>query len=405
MHTTTLAAEGDPPLVTATDFADDPHAKLKALREHHPLVQLGEGQYFALRAVDVIAMLTDPRTIQIEGSDYARLSGIPAGPTNRFLADFFLLSNDDAHRAKRKIFAKSFSMGRIRAQERHIRMVADAIVSELPRGEPFDFVEHMAARIPAEMIARLFGLPISDVPFFSQRIYTLARAFTPAYPDEEHEEIDHAAGELFAYVEYQLTRRYSVPEDDLLTATLHDWQGEPRIDFKSLVHQVMGMMVGGVDTTRAAFAMLVSLLLQHPQQWQAVLDDRSLAPGAVAEALRYEPSVGSIARMTVEPITIGDFLLPVGTMVRVSTMSAMRDPELYADPDQFDIFRKDHPRLHAVFGHGPHRCIGEMLARIEMEQALRALAVGAPDIELLEAPEIIGFGGIRRITPMMVRIP
>ena len=87
------------------------------------------------------------------------------------------------------------------------------------------------------------------------------------------------------------------------------------------------------------------------------------------------------------------------------TMSAMRDPELYADPETFDMRRTDHPRLHLIFGQGPHRCIGEMLARPEMEESLEALLADAPGIEIETAPRMVGFGGIRQVTPMIVRIP
>ena len=125
-------------------------------------------------------------------------------------------------------------------------------------------------------------------------------------------------------------------------------------------------------------------------------------PGAVAEGLRYNPSVGSIARFTREPVQIDRVTLPPGVMLRLNTISAMRDPDLYDNPDRFDIRRGDHPKLHMVFGLGPHRCIGEMLARIEMEESLGALLAGVDHIELVTVPELIGCGGIRQITPMEV---
>jgi cytochrome P450 len=145
-------------------------------------------------------------------------------------------------------------------------------------------------------------------------------------------------------------------------------------------------------------------LLEHPLEWVAVKADQSLIPGAVAEGMRYDPSVGSIARFTSEPLEIGYVWLSAGVMLSVSTMSAMRDPALYADPGRFDIRRADHPRLHPVFGLGPHRCIGEMLARLEMEEGLAALISATPDIEMEAPPRLLGFGGIRQITPMPVRI-
>lgn len=384
---------------------NEPHAAFAAWREDHPVLELGEGHYIVLRADDVATMLSDPRTRQIDGARYVALGRIPDGHVARILEDAFLLDNDETHRAKRGMFARAFAHGEIRKTRAQIRVAAERIVAALPQGERFDFVEAMAARVPAEMIAEILGLPVCEVPWFAPRVYRLARALTPNYPLHDHAEIEMAAGELFAYVERHLCMRLEAPNEDLLSSVVHSWDRARTISFDSLVHQVITMIVGGSDTTRANFAMLVALLLRHPQQWHALLADPELVEGAVSEGLRFEPSAGSVARMTCEPITLSGVEIPAGAVVRASTMSAMRDPAAYADPEVFDIHRTDHPRLHMAFGAGPHRCIGEVLARIEMEEGLAALAAAAPGIELLDAPSLTGFGGLRQIGPMWVRIP
>ncbi|MEZ5933991.1 MAG: cytochrome P450 [Alphaproteobacteria bacterium] len=390
--------------VDPTTLMDDPHAAFARLRPHHPVIEIGEKQYMALRADDVLALLTDPRTKQIEGPDYVRLRAIPDGAAARFLADFFLFANSDAHRAKRRLFARAFGFAAIRAARGQIRVVADEIVDTLPRGENVDFVDQMAARIPAEMIAVILGLPVVEAPYFASRVYEFARAIAPVYPIAEHDRIEAAALDLFAYVDQHMRARLKAPRDDVLSTLIADWQKDPVISFASLVNQVLGIIVGGSDTTRAAFAMLVALLIRHPEHWAAVRAQPSLIPGAVAEALRYEPPVGSIARFTTKALEVGGAALPAGVQLSVSTLSAMRDPGHYRSPERFDIHRIDHPRLHAVFGHGPHRCIGEMLARIEMEEGLAALLAGVSEIEMETTPRMRGFGGIRQITPMRVRI-
>lgn len=391
-------------VVSPQDLDEDPHAQFAALRTEHPVLQLGDRHFMALRASDVMALLSDPRTKQIEGPDYVRLNGIPDGATARLLRDFFLFGNDAEHRAKRGMFARSFAHGAIRAAQPEIRAVARRIVADLPRGESFDFIDHMAARVPAEMIAAILGLPQSETAYFAPLVYAMSRAVSPVYPIDDHDEIETAVSELFRYVVDHMRARSENPRDDLLSRLVGDWKDDPVITFSCLVHQVLGIIVGGTDTTRAAFAMLVSLLLQHPQQWTALRDDTSLIPGAVSEGLRYDPSVGSIARFTIAPVEVSGVHIPAGVMLRVSTMSAMRDPEFYADPDRFDIRRGDHPRLHPVFGSGPHRCIGEMLARLEMQEGLEALVRAVPEMELQTPPRLQGFGGIRQITPMQVVI-
>jgi cytochrome P450 family 103 len=128
-----------------------------------------------------------------------------------------------------------------------------------------------------------------------------------------------------------------------------------------------------------------------------------LIPGAVAEAMRYEPSVGSIPRFTVEEIEVDGYLVPRNAILSVSTLSAMRDESLYADPDRFDMTRADHPRRHLVFGGGVHRCLGESLAKAELEEGLAAITARTPGLRVVgEPPRLIGHSGIRRMTGMNV---
>lgn len=393
-----------PPFIDPRTLSDNPHANLAALRVHYPVIRLGEKQYMALRAGDVMDLLTDPRVKQIEGPDYAAVQRIPDGAAKRIVSDFFLFSNGDAHRVRRGRFARTFAHGAMRAARSRVRAVADEIVAELPRGESFDFIDRMAARVPSEMIAAILGLPRSEAAFFAARVHRLCRVTSPVYPHEDHHRIEAAANELFAYVENHMRARIEIPRNDLLTALVADWHENPSISFDSLVIQVLGIIVGGSDTTRAGFAMLVALLLRYRDQWEAVKADPALIPGAVEEAIRFEPPVGSVPRFTTAEVEIGGVTIEPGVMLRLSTMSAMRDPLIYANPNRFDINRADHPRLHTAFGGGPHRCIGEMLARIEMQESLAALIAAAPDIEMETVPRMTGFAAIRQITPMPVRI-
>ena len=84
-------------------------------------------------------------------------------------------------------------------------------------------------------------------------------------------------------------------------------------------------------------------------------------------------------------------------------LTSLRDPQVYADPDRFDVFRSDHPRLHPVFGSGPHRCLGEILARIELEEALKALARQLPHLAMDGPPPVMrGYGAVRSISDLFV---
>jgi cytochrome P450 len=119
--------------------------------------------------------------------------------------------------------------------------------------------------------------------------------------------------------------------------------------------------------------------------------------------LRYEPSVGSAGRVAREEIRLDGHVVPAGSLILLSTLSALRDEAVYAHPDTFDVRRTDLPRLHPVFGGGAHRCIGEALARIELEEGLGALTRLAPRLRLTGAmPVLQGHSGIRRIDALRV---
>lgn len=384
---------------------EDTHEQLARLRREHSVISLGENQYMALKANDVMDILSDSWTRQMDGENYARYNQLPEGYAARFLRDFFLFQDGEGHRAGRSLFMRAFAPRAIQALDRRIGLIADLIVADLPRGEDFNFLKKMAARIPAETMASILGLPDCDAMYFGERVHSLARIITPVYPHEHHDDIEEAARELFDYLEEQVLERLESPGDDFLSAVVSDWKELGTFPLETLINHIVGLVIGGTDTTRTTFAMLVGLLLQHPGQWQALKSDRSLVPGAVSEAMRYDPVAGSIARIATLPKTLAGVLIPAGAVIRANVMSAMRDPGLYDNPDLFDITRTDHPRQHLVFGLGAHRCICETLARMEMEAGLTALIDAAPGIELVTAPRLIGFGGIRQITEMTVRIP
>jgi Cytochrome P450 len=169
--------------------------------------------------------------------------------------------------------------------------------------------------------------------------------------------------------------------------------------------QITSVILAGADTTRMALSSTLSQLLQHPEQWQALYaDPDGLKAGAAAEGLRFDPVIGSLPRVAIREFELSGVRVPEGTVLAPLVIAALRDPEVYADPGRFDIHRADHPRYHPVFGAGAHRCLGEALARAELEEALAVLAREAPGSELVRAPVLKGLSGARGIDAMRVRL-
>ena len=389
--------------VSASEMARASAAEIDACRRAAPLVRSDPQRVVALRAADVLPLSSDPRLPQIPGNRFVAAFGLPPGRVQAFLKNMMLMTNGAEHHRMRGAFAKTFAHPVIRGKRAEIRAVADAIVADLPRGRDFDFLDLCASRLPAEVIATVLGLPVTESRWFAEEVYSLSRCLTIPYAMEDHDAIEASAEALYGFVEAALEERRAMPREDLLSALAAD-ETARALEAEVLTYQVMLLLLAGADTTRSGFTMLVGRLLGDQALWQEVRDNRELIPAAVDEALRLEPPVGSLPRFVAAPIEVGGCPVAAGQIMGLSTLSAMRDEACHADPEYFHLHRGDHVKLHPVFGGGAHRCLGEMLARIELEEGLAALIEAAPEITFVEAPRMLGFSGIRRATPMVLRI-
>jgi cytochrome P450 len=392
------------PIADFTALLGDPHGVMAGLRDYAGLMRTDDRRVAALRFEDVRSLASTPAAIQVPGASYADVAQIPPGRVRDFVASSMLMSNGDEHARRRGAFAKSFAQAAIRARRTQVRAVADAIVADLPRGQPFDLHDEASSRLPVESIAAILGLTGTDRGWFREQVYMLGCCLAPPYDLGAHDRIEAAAGALHDLVAAELAARRAAPRDDMLSELVGD-ENARALDPEDLVQQVTTLILAGSDTTRSAFTIIVALLLDdRVERWERVVGDRDMIPAAIDEALRIEPPIGTMRRFLPAPVQVAGTEVAGGQMLALMTMSAMRDPARFGEPDLFDMDRTDRMRPHLVFGGGAHRCLGEMLARIELEEGLAALVDAAPGIEMLERPSIHGFGGIRRATPLVARI-
>tara|TARA_R110002110_G_scaffold7228_4_gene36621 strand:+ start:213 stop:1424 length:1212 start_codon:yes stop_codon:yes gene_type:complete len=379
--------------------------EIDALRREVPVLRTTSNRVSILRDHDVRALMSHPGLVQIPGPEFCDFVGIPPGRCRTFLETFMLMTNGEDHKHRRGAFARVFAHPVLRQKRDQVRVVADRVIADLPRGAPFDFLALCASRLPAEMIAEVLGLNTEDSGWFAQHVYSLSKCLMlPFVGSEDIDEIEVSADALYEFVAATLEDRRTAPQDDMISMLVTD-ESDRALESEELIYQIMGLILGGSDTTRSGFNMIVARLLSDRSLWDEVKADRRLIPNAINEALRLEPPVAGVARYSVGPIDVAGVTLAAGQLVGLATMSAMRDETLITDPEVFDLHREDQPLPHVVFGAGAHRCLGEMLARLEMEEGLSALLDSAPDIELIEAPEMVGVLGLRKSTPMIARIP
>ncbi|MGR3322574.1 MAG: cytochrome P450 [Pseudooceanicola sp.] len=379
------------------------HAHVEAQREMGDLARDSIGMIHVFSQDALFELLNDDLTRQVE-VEGALLRGITSGPIYDFYANSVLMSNGARHTARRRPLARTFAFPLMRALRPEIREAVDALLAGIDRDAPVDFLERVAGPLPAGVIARILGVPEADAPRFAALVYSAIRILQ----NRSAEVLEEAARDLAAlenYVNGLMEARRAEPRDDFLSRFIADADAGGDLDENEIRIQIVSLIFGGSDTTRAALTMAVTRLLEHPDQWRMLCADPETWKGpAVEEALRFDPVVGGLGRVAIRDFDFRGWAIREGTIFAPSIVGAMRDPAVYADPFRFDITRTDHPRHTPAFGGGPHRCLGEALARVELEEALAALAAAWPDMAIEgPPPELKGLSGTRSITGLTLR--
>jgi cytochrome P450 len=390
-----------PPTMTLAELEADTHGTFRRYRKTHSVVLHEAGGYFVLRFADVDRLSKDPRLCGTETA-FPRKLGLEQGAMFDIFDHGMLTANGDTHRRRRAPFSKLFAVRAISEMRPHIRRTIEEVIDELYDDGEMEFVDTFASPIPARVIADLFGLPREDIPDFARDSYEATQILTFGLSPERIADIDKAGERLRDYIVKVLDERRRKPRGDFLSAYLAAATEAGEMSPEEILHQIVMLVAAATDTTRISIAAQTSLLLQNRQQWTEVCRDPSLIPAAVAEGLRLEPSGSAVTRMVREDIEMDGTVIPAGNLISLSTMSAMRDERVFDHPDAFNIHRTDMPRLHPVFGYGVHRCIGEALARAELEESLAAITTRIPHLQMDKPPAIIGHYGVRRVGEMRV---
>jgi cytochrome P450 len=279
------------------------------------------------------------------------------------------------HTRYRRIFQKAFLPNTVRSwSEQLVEPVVTGLVDRFVGRGHADLVAEFTLHYPFEIIYRQLGLPPEHQALFQKLAVTQTTYHvSPATAAE-------AGRKLGDYFVQMVRDRRANPRDDLPTLlSTAEVEGE-RLPENIVVSFLRQLMNAGGDTTYRGTGTLLLGLLTHPEQLEAVRRDRSLVPQAIEEALRWDGPVGVMMRQVASDTVFDGVELKAGALVDVVASSANRDARVYDDPDRFDIFRE--PRKHLAFATGPHVCIGQHLARVEMERALTQLLDRLPNLKL-----------------------
>jgi cytochrome P450 len=364
------------------------HQELKALREQGWLASMPlgfvvldrEGGEFFLRS----------RSFTFPGLKIAEIFGIDEGPLAEEIRRNILHVNGADHSRLRALVNPAFTP---RAVERWRPFMRETIATLLEATEPGDdVVETLARPYPSRVIATLMGAPVADADRLWAWSNVIQRQFGMTVA-QERPQIERAVTEFSAYTQRLLDAKRAHPGEDLVSQLVG------RSDDTEILHLVLNVLVGGVDTTQAQLAHALRLFATHPDQWELLGDRPELAPRAVEEVVRFEPITPFTARIAMEDVPYRDVLFPEDTIVLVCAHTGNRDD--LDQPDTFDITRE--PRRVLTFGAGPHHCLGVNLAKAELQTALAHLAPRMRDLELVGEPAFGTIDGIYGLDALALR--
>ncbi|MEH0399062.1 cytochrome P450 [[Kitasatospora] papulosa] len=373
------------PMPRAEGCPFDPPPALKKEQEQGPLrkVRLWDGTtpWLVTRYADQRALLADPRT----SADITR-PGYPSSAPVRGSSFSFILMDDPEHARQRRMVTAPFTIKRVEAMRPAVQKIVDGLIEDMLAGPPrADLVQAFALPVPSLVICELLGVPYADHDFFQENSKILiSRSAAP-------EERGAAHAKLIGYLDELMGHKIARPADDLLSG-LGTRVGAGELSRREAAETGVLLLIAGHETTANMIALGTLALLEHPDQLALLRDsdDPKAVAGAVEELLRYlNITHGGRRRVAVEDIEIGGEVIRAGEGIIVPNDIGNRDPEVFADPDRLDLGRD--ARRHVAFGFGVHQCLGQPLARMELQVVYSTLYRRIPTLRLDAGLEDLSF--------------
>lgn len=375
------------PMTRAARCPFDPPPSARQEQEQGPIRQVrlwdGNTPWYVTRHAVGRALLADSRV----SADIAR-PGYPApAPVDGSGSGLsFILMDDPEHARLRRMVTAPFAVKRIEALRPAVQRIADDLIDGmLATSGPLDLVEAFALPLPSLVICELLGVPYADHDLFQEHSRTVIRRGV------DRTEQRQAFEALGAYLGQLLHRKMQQPEEDLLS-DLGRRVADGELDTAGAVQMGILLLIAGHETTANMIALGTLALLEHPTERDRLRDDPdpALVASAVEELLRYLTIThDGRKRVATEDIDIDGVTIRAGDGIIVATDLGNRDADVFPDPDRLDVGR--NPRTHVAFGFGVHQCLGQPLARMELQVAYATLFRRIPTLTLATSLEQIPF--------------
>ncbi|MEO3829556.1 cytochrome P450 [Actinomadura sp. B10D3] len=363
-------------LISGEFWGRDPHAELRWIRDNAPVYWDPSAEVWGISTYAAVKYVSRHPELFCNGQ------GIR--PDNGPLP-MMIDMDDPEHKLRRKLVSAGFTPRRVASRRAYLERICDEIIDRVCERGECDFVADLAAQLPLIVIGDALGFAARDRQTLLAWSDDMLRALTGG----DDPALLARAAEAFAgfneYASAVVADRRACPRDDLISALTHATVDGQRLDHESLLQESLLILIGGDETTRHVISGGMWQLFRHPEQRRALTEDPSLIPAAVEEMLRWVSPIKNMARTATRDTVLDGRAVAEGDTLLLLYPSANRDRAVFTDPDAFDIAR--HPNEHLAFGNGPHFCLGNSLARLELQVMFGRLLARLPDLEPLEAAE------------------
>jgi cytochrome P450 len=369
---------------------------------HHCTTSPFFGPYWSVtRYRDIMAVEVNHKQFSSDSS----LGGITIRDRPKDLRlPMFIAMDPPRHDEQRKVVQPIVAPGNLARLEHTIRERVCRILDGLPRGETFNWVEHVSIELTVQMLATLFNFPFEDrrkLSFWSDCATAAPEAGGFIDSEEKREAV---FAECLAYFTGLWNQRVNAePRPDLISMLAHG-EATRNMTPREFLGNLILLIVGGNDTTRNSISGGLLFLNQNPGEYAKLRADPALIESMVPEIIRYQTPLAHMRRTAVQDVELGGQTIRAGDKVVMWYISGNRDPAAIEMPERFIIDRK-RPRQHLSFGFGIHRCVGNRLAELQLRILWEEILRRFDRIEVVGPPKRVYSSFVHGITDLPVRIP
>ncbi|MDD9963132.1 MAG: cytochrome P450 [Gammaproteobacteria bacterium] len=388
--------------ITSPEFAEDPFPPYEKAIEQHWLARAAVG-YVVLGFNDMRELLLMDDKLDTPNKAITTLMGAEDSIWGKWNNRFMLALSGDDHKRIRGLVAPTFTPRNAELHRPVMKETVNGLLDDWAAKERFDFAE-FASFFPISVMCRLIGAPVGAVPQIKDKLEAMGAGFS-LNPDILPE-LDDALEYMMDFVdklfkEREANPRREVADKDLMDQLLEVTDHEDGLTRQELYDLIVLLFGGGYDTSKNLLNMIVNILLDRPDDWRRLASDEAFAKAIINETLRYA-SVITTYRIAREDIVYRDVTIPQGTMLVFPLPLAGRDASIFSNPNEFDPGRKPDAR-HFSLGRGIHICLGQFIARVQIEVALPIIASRLPDLARDGHVEWRPFPGVWGLKSLPVR--